>query len=111
MTSDSVRLLWAIEKDFTEMSFLVSPNSDGPMITCPQTLEVRENEALNGCTVEGNPPPELTWYQGDVKVDRISKLGKMDGGQYTLFAESKPFSSVHHSVEVVIISKGECVCV
>ncbi|KAG5263770.1 hypothetical protein AALO_G00268370 [Alosa alosa] len=88
----------------------------GPVITCPPKLEVRENEALSGCVVDGNPPPEVTWYKGNHKsnpvsrqFDPMSKLGKMDGGSYTLFAESKPYASVHSTVDVVIISKGNII--
>ncbi|XP_062381398.1 peroxidasin-like [Sardina pilchardus] len=88
----------------------------GPAIVCPPKLEVRENEALSGCLVEGNPRPEVTWYKGDHKsnpqsrkFDPMSKLGKKDGGSYTLIAESKPYASVHGTVEVVVISKGNII--
>lgn len=77
----------------------------GPIIMCPPELKVKENEILNGCTVEGNPTPEVTWHRSGQKLDPISALGNMDGGNYTLFAESK-YASVRHTVEVVIISKG-----
>lgn len=85
----------------------------GPEIKCPSRVEVRENQTLKDCMVEGNPSPQVMWYRDSTKVHSLLQrvLDRSDGGHYTIIADTKDHFEVHHTVEVIVISESRNIAV
>ncbi|XP_071241863.1 vascular cell adhesion protein 1 isoform X2 [Salvelinus alpinus] len=76
-----------------------------PVIECPsQYSAVEENSPLDRipCTFNGNPPPNVVWYQEGRQVNASAPLARTDFGQYVVTITNdigSTSSTVHITVE------------
>lgn len=56
------------------------------------------------CTVEGYPPPEITWWKEDESVDFPRRMERADDGEYTLTAIQNGLAD-NHTLEIVVLCK------
>ncbi|XP_045576432.1 hemicentin-1 isoform X1 [Salmo salar] len=75
-----------------------------PVIECPSQYSVVENSTLDRipCTFNGNPPPNVVWYQESRQVNASTPLARTDFGQYVITITNdigSTSSTVHITVE------------
>eukprot|EP00063_Salmo_salar_P084565 XP_014059400.1 PREDICTED: intercellular adhesion molecule 1-like isoform X2 [Salmo salar] len=75
-----------------------------PVIECPSQYSVVENSTLERipCTFNGNPPPNVVWYQESRQVNVSTPLARTDFGQYVITITNdigSTSSTVHITVE------------
>ena len=82
---------------------MISLFSEKPIVTISCSSSIAQNiggDVTCVCRgVGGNPPANVTWYKGDVKIDEATKeintltlknVSQTDGGIYTCLARSYP---------------------
>lgn len=85
-----------------------SPFADKPVIECPSQYSVVENSTLERipCTFNGNPPPNVVWYQESRQVNVSTPLARTDFGQYVITI-TNDIGSTSSTVHITV----ECKCV
>lgn len=63
------------------------------------------------CAAEGIPPPTITWFRGDVKVEEgpvltLQDVGGADGGTYTCRASNDVGEAATASAQLAVFGKG-----
>ncbi|XP_038836952.1 intercellular adhesion molecule 5 isoform X1 [Salvelinus namaycush] len=75
-----------------------------PVIECPsQYSAVKENSPLDRipCTFNGNPPPNVVWYQEGRQVNASAPLGRTDFGQYVITI-TNDIGSTSYTVHITV---------
>uniref|UniRef100_A0A4W5LN07 Ig-like domain-containing protein n=1 Tax=Hucho hucho TaxID=62062 RepID=A0A4W5LN07_9TELE len=90
-----------------------SPFADKPEIVCPsQYSAVEEKSTLDRipCVFNGNPPPNVVWYQEGRQVNASAPLARTDLGQYVITITNdigSTNSTVHITMEYA--PKFDCI--
>ncbi|XP_030592636.1 vascular cell adhesion protein 1-like isoform X2 [Archocentrus centrarchus] len=81
----------------------------GPDVQCPDTLELLENESLEGkWNVTGNPTPSARWLKDGQPINLTAPMRRENAGMYTIEAEG--LVSVQKNIIVHVLYGPELRC-
>ncbi|XP_017557009.1 vascular cell adhesion protein 1 isoform X2 [Pygocentrus nattereri] len=75
----------------------------GPNVSCLSHVTLKEGEIFTpNCSAVGNPPPEMTWYKNEERVDFPKQMDRTNAGEYILTVISSS-TVVNHSLQIEVM--------